>query len=95
MVTAEGEATRDAASGRTSYRPADNDGFTVVTAEGEATRDAASGRTSDRPADGSAASDGSEAAPTDGTSSPETPEERLLDIGRVLLQTTYLDIDRR
>ncbi len=95
VVTAEGEATRDAASGRTSYRPADNDGFTVVTAEGEATRDAASGRTSDRPADGSAASDGSEAAPTDGTSSPETPEERLLDIGRVLLQTTYLDIDRR
>ncbi len=72
-----------------------NDGFAVVTAEGEATWDAASGRTSYRPADGSAASDGSEAAPTDRTSTPETPEERLLDIGRVLLQTTYLDIDRR
>lgn len=48
-----------------------NEGFTVVTAEGEAGWDAASGRTT------------------------EGADEGLLDIGRTLLQTTYLDIDRR
>ncbi len=48
-----------------------NDGFAVISAEGEASWDAASNRTA------------------------EGSDERLLDIGRTLLQTTYLDIDRR